>query len=400
MKLWIVTELYYPELTSTGYYLTKIAEGLSSHFEVKVICGQPNYLAKGKIAKKHEFLNGVEIFRLWGTRFNKNIIALRLVNMFTFGLSVLFKSLSSFSKSDQIVVVTTPPNLPFIVALGCLVKGSAYTLLIHDNYPEVLVASGKLQEKSILVRLANFFNRWLYKNARKIIVVGRDMLELLKQKTKGLSVPLVYIPNWAELETIEPRPKSENQLLERLNLKEKFVLLYAGNMGYPNDIESIVESADILRNHPEIHFIFLGDGAKRKWLEREVNRKRIRNITILDPKPRSEQIEFLNACDVGLVSLAKGMWGVSVPSRTYNLLAAGKPILAIVEKGSEVDLIIQEGVGWRVEPSSAKSLAETIMKIFHQKSKLKEISEKARHTALSRYSLQEALRSYYEALKW
>ncbi|MCS6874612.1 MAG: glycosyltransferase family 4 protein [Pyrinomonadaceae bacterium] len=395
MRLWIVTELYYPEMTSTGYYLTKIAEGMSKHFCVKVLCGQPNYLARGKKASWHEILNGVEVFRLRSTRFDKNVIPLRVLNMISFGVSVFIKALIKFRKGDKVLVVTTPPNLPFVVAVCCLAKKASYVLLIHDNYPEVLIASGKAKPNSIFVKLINLANRWLYAKAEKVIVVGRDMLELLKRK----GVDSVYIPNWAELETVEPKEKKENKLLNELCLKNHFVFLYAGNMGHPNDLESIIDCAEILKEHQQIHFIFLGDGAKREWLERQVATRELKNVTLLKPRPRTDQIDFLNACDVGIVSLVRGMWGVSVPSRTYNLLAAGKPILAIVESGSEVDLIVKEGVGWQVEPSSAPVLAETILKIFNEREKLIDFSKRAREIALERYNLQEALKLYLEVLK-
>src|SRR4030095_5798188 len=95
-RLWVVTELYYPEETSTGYYLTRIAEGLANDFDVKVICGQPTYSARGPVAREQEVHKGVEIFRAAGTTLDKNVIPFRLLNMITLGMSVFFKGLSKF----------------------------------------------------------------------------------------------------------------------------------------------------------------------------------------------------------------------------------------------------------------------------------------------------------------
>jgi len=399
-RLWIVTELYYPELTSTGYYLTKIAEGLADIIDVKVICAQPNYLYKGITAPMNEVRNGVEIFRVYSTRLNKNIIPFKLINMTTLSFSVFFKSIfRGFTAGDRVLVVTTPPALPFIVAVATLFRGASYTLLIHDNYPEVLVATEKVSSDSILVKLMNFSNRWLYKHAARIIVVGRDMKELLERKTAGLDVTIDFIPNWAELEIVEPRPKEENQLLKSLNLTDKFVFLYAGNMGYPNDLESLVQCISEMREDDRFHFLFLGTGAKRRWLELQIEKLKLKNVSLLDPRPRHEQIEFLNACDVAIVSLVKGMRGVSVPSRIYNLLAAGKPILAIVDESSEVSKIVEEeGVGWVVEPSQPAVLHEKIIEIYRNKHLLAEMGERARLTAVSKYSLDHAMNRYREVL--
>jgi hypothetical protein len=152
--LWVVTELYYPEETSTGYYLTRIAEGLANDFNVKVLCGQPNYSARGTRAPKREVHQGVEIFRAFGTTFNKNVILFRLINMLTLSISVFFKAIFHIRRGEQVLVVTTPPSLPFIAAFAALFRGANYVLLIHDNYPEILIAAGKTKPDSALV---NFF---------------------------------------------------------------------------------------------------------------------------------------------------------------------------------------------------------------------------------------------------
>jgi hypothetical protein len=148
-RLWVVTELYYPEETSTGYYLTRIAEGLTDIFDVKVICGQPNYSARGIKAPARERHREVEIFRVAGTTLDKNRIPYRLINMLSLSVSTFLKALFNFKKGDQILVVTTPPSLPFITAAAAKICRAAYTLLIHDNYPEILIAVGKTTRRII-----------------------------------------------------------------------------------------------------------------------------------------------------------------------------------------------------------------------------------------------------------
>ncbi len=398
--LWVVSELYYPEETSTGYYLTRIAEGLTDTFEIKVLCGQPNYSGRGTQSPKKENHRGVEIHRAWGTRLDKNVIPFRLLNMLTLGGAILVKAFLNFKKNEKVLVVTTPPVLPFIVALASIVRRAEYTLLIHDNYPEILIAVGKTTENSILVRVMDFFNRWLYRRAAKIIVVGRDMQELLEEKTAGISVPIEYIPNWAELEQLAPAERQTNPLLKELGLAEKFVFLYAGNMGHPNDLESIVECADRIRDESDVHFIFLGTGVKRKWLENEVKSRNLSNVTLLDPRPRGEQNIFLNACDVAIVSLIGKMKGVSMPSRTYNILAVGKPILALSEDGSEVAQVVEENqIGWITSPGAPAALHRLLRQIIREKEKIPLMEQRSRRAALEKYSLVTAVDKYREAMK-
>lgn len=196
-RLWVITELYYPEETSTGYYLTKIAEGLVNDFKVNVICGQPNYSARGITAPKFERHKEVNIHRASGTRLNKNVIPYRILNMLTLSFSILVLSIFKFRKGDKVLVVTTPPLLPFITAISCQIRKAKHILLIHDNYPEILIAVNKIKPTSLFTKLLNNFNRRLFNNANKIIVVGRDMKELVKKKLDQKNTNKIYvIPNW------------------------------------------------------------------------------------------------------------------------------------------------------------------------------------------------------------
>ncbi|MEO8071685.1 MAG: glycosyltransferase family 4 protein [Acidobacteriota bacterium] len=396
-RLWVVTELYYPENNQTGYYMTGIAEGLTAKYDVKVICGQPNYAARGTRAPKNDVHKKVEIFRVWSTTLNKDVLAFRLINMLTQGTAMFFKSLVKFDENEDVLVVSAPPTLPFVTAFAAKLRRAEYILIIQDKYPETLAAVGKLKADSFFFKLLNHFNGWLYSGAKKIIVVGRDMRELVNhQLTDDIrQPPIEVIQNWASLEEIEPTERSDNELLQNLNLLDKFVFLYAGNMGHPQDIESIIECAKKLKNDGRFHFLFIGSGVKRKWLEREVSGSKLKNVTVLDPKPRSEQKLFLNACDVGFVSLVNKMRGVAMPSRTYNILAAGKPVLALTENNSEVVKVIEEDrVGWFVPPCEPDRLLQMIYKIYEERDKIPEMAIRARNAALQKHSLEVAVRKY------
>ena len=400
--LWVLTECYYPEDISTGYYLTSIAESLAAFRTVKVITGQPKHMSRGRRAPRRELRNGVEIVRAWGTTLDKDIFLFRLVNMLTIGVSLFFKSLRRFENGDQILVVTAPPTLPVTTALAALIRGASFTILVQDSYPEILIAVGATKQDSLFVRSVNLNNHWVYKYAAKIIVMGRDMNELFVRKTAGLDVPVITIPNWADLEAIEPTPRESNALLKELGILDKFVFMYAGNIGHPTDVETIVECAEKLLdlNRKEFHFVFIGAGAKRRWLERAVEQRSLANVTILNYRPRSEQIVFLNACDVGLVALIKGMWGTAMPSRTYNILAAGKPVLALTEKASELERVIDEDkVGKYVEPGNSEGLVEAILEMKNAGHELGVMGKNARSAALNKYSLAKAVAAYADALK-
>jgi colanic acid biosynthesis glycosyl transferase WcaI len=399
-RIWVVCELYYPEVNATGHYVTQIGTGLAEEFDVRVICAQPNYLSKGMRAPKVDSHKGVAIRRVWSTTLNKDVLPFRLINMLTIGVSMFLRSLISFRPGDKVLVVTAPPSLPYTTALAARFKKADYTVLLHDLYPDILVAVGKTSRGSVLSRLIDRSNRWLYKHASRLIVVGRDMRDLVAAKSAGLSTEIEFIPNWADLDAIEPTERTDNALLDELGVSDKFVLMYAGNIGHPTDVETIIDAAEILRDNDGGHFIFVGSGAKKEWLEKQVSKRGLSNVSILGQLPREEQNIFLNACDIGIVALVPGMLGTAMPSRTYNILAAGKPIIALTEAGSELATVIEEErVGWSIPPRDPEALVATIKEAMADHSRLRVMGELARRSAEVKYSPQIAVEKYLSLLK-
>ena len=399
-KIWVVSELYYPEETSTGYLLTKIAEGLAQHYPVNVLCGQPTYAARGLRMPARETHNGVNIQRCLSTALNKDILPFRLINFITISCSVFVKAVQQIGRDDCVLVVTNPPSLPFLLVLACRLRGAKCLLLIHDLYPELLVAVGKVKPHSVLTTFLNWLNKRLYASMERIIVIGRDMRTRALEKLSSNHQRIVFIPNWADVEDVVPGRRDQNALLHELRLTNKFVVQCAGNMGYPNDIESIAESACKLKSRQDIHFLFIGSGAKKRWLEDYVKDNALQNVTILPNQPRGEQSNFINACDAAIITLVAGMLGVSMPSRTYNTLSAGKPIIGVVDARSELAKVVEEeGVGWIVPPSQPDKLVEAILDAQAHPERLAEMSLRARSAAENKYSLDKIIEAYLSVFR-
>ena len=399
-RVWVISEVYYPEEAATGYFMTRLAEGLAEHRDVGVLCGQPKYDARGVSAPWREVLNGVSIERCRGTRLNKNILPLRLVNVATITLSIFFAVLRRIRKGDTVVVVTNPPLLPFVVAPACRWRGAKCILRIDDVYPEALIATGIARPGSVLVQILTWVNRRLYRGVDRIVVLGRDMRNLAQKKLGGAAVPVAIIHNWADVDLIAPAPKSENALLRELGLAEKFVVACAGNMGRAQGIENMFRVAELLQGEKDIHFLFIGSGAKRPWMESEVVGKTLTNVTILDQRPRSDQPNFLNACDVSMASLLPGMAGAGVPSRMYNTMAAGKPIIAIAEAESELSMVVEEELaGWVVPPNKPEKLAQAILDARSEPGRLAGRGARARAAVEAKYTARHAIDAYYELVK-
>jgi glycosyltransferase involved in cell wall biosynthesis len=395
-RILVLSELYYPEQTSTGHLLTKTAEGLGEEFTVKVIAGPATNFLKSTQAPNYEVRNNVEIWRCQGTSFDQNNLFGRIVNLITRSLTIFWKTFTTAKKQDCIFVVTNPPLLPFVALLIKWLKGCQLVLLIHDVYPEVLVATGLSQSNSILVKIGQFMNRVLYNRADRIVTLGRDMSKLAIAKLKDSKDHKIHcIPNWADNELVQPTDRASNPLLQELGISDRFVVLYAGNMGRTHGIEYLAQAAKQLKNNPLIHFVVLGFGAKRKWLEEFISKENLNSVTILAPRPRSEQIVFLNACDVALISFVPGMAGVSVPSRTYNQMAAGKPIIAIADDWSELaEVVREEAIGWVVKPEDINGLVKAIEIAANDPNLCQQMGAKSAIAAQSKYDFKRADRDY------
>ena len=396
-RVWIVSELYYPEETSTGFIVTKVAEGLSQNFPTHALCSQPTYSARGISAPVREVHNGVVIRRCRATTLNKDVLLFRLVNLLTISLSMFFHAIVSFGQGDVVLVTTNPPTLPFFIAVACRIRGAKCVLLVQDVYPESLVAAGLLDAHSFPVSVLNRLNLALYRTMERISVVGRDMEALVRKKlTAGTSANIVIIRNWADADQVVPSPRERNELLKELGLLGNFVAQYAGNIGRVHGIETLLKTAKILHGaDTDIHFLFIGSGAKKKWLEDAVKKNDLKNVTILPNRPRGDQQNFLNACDVAITAFVPGMTGVGVPSRMYNIFSAGKPIIAAIEEDSELGLVVkEESVGWIVPVNDAEKMADALMEAKSKPQLLTEMGIRARAIAENKYAIKSVIGAY------
>ncbi len=394
-RVWVASELYYPEETSTGFLLTRIAEGLAERFDVRVICGQPTYAARGRQAPRRERRHGVDIERCWSTTLDKDRLPLRLLNAVSISLSMFVTALARFRRGDSVLVVTNPPFLPFAIAAAARARGARPALIVHDVYPEVLTAAGLASERSLLTRAAGALTRALYRGVDRIVVLGRDMHALTLAKVGDDAAKVVTIPNWADLHEVRPSPADGARMLSAHGLAGKFVVQYAGNMGRTHDLESLVEAARALAGDERFHFLLLGGGAKARVVTDGVARFGLRNVTLAGQRPRSEQQTFLNACDVAVITFMPGLAGVSVPSRMYNVMAAGKPIVAMADADSELARVVSENeVGWVVPPNDWRGLVAALREAAADPARVAAMGRRARAVVESRYSLAHAVESY------
>jgi len=396
VRLWVVSELYHPEVTSTGYFLTGVAEGVAASRAVRVLCSQPTYSSRGTLAPVTEVHNGVHIERCMGTRFDKDRLALRLLNLITITVSIGSLVFRRVRRGDVVLVVTNPPSLPFIVYPMARLRGARVVLRIEDVYPEVLIAAGMATPSSLLVRLIGGATRMLYRRMARIVVLGRDMGALVGAKLGDRTDRMVRIPNWGDIDSVSPLPRASNTVLASIGASDKFVVQYMGNMGRTHGVDTLAAAALRMRNIAGLHFLFIGWGARKAALEEMVAEERLSHVTVLPGCSQDELAMHANAADIVVIAFQEGMAGVSVPSRMYNVMAAGKPILAVAESHSELAyVVLEERIGWVVAPNDVEALAAAIEAAASlSKDDLDEMGARARIAAVSRYSKLPVIEAY------
>ena len=311
-NIWFLSEVYFPDEQGTAFYTTGIAEGLAGTYNVHVLCSAPTVTARGSKVARKEIRNSVTIERCVGTTLNKDILPLRLINILTYSVTTLVKALVSVKKGDVVIAVTSPPSSPIMAKIVACCKGATCILRMEDVYPEILVATGMIRPKGGIDTCFGLLNKFLYKSADHIVVLGRDMKALAEQRIGATANHIQIIRSWADTDVITPAPKEDNALLKELGLTDKFVVSCVGNMGRAQAIEFIFEAISLLKDDQSIHFLFIGSGSKSAWVESEIRRRKLGNVTIVGQRPRNEQ-----SCFIFLVKAAQGQTGHNILLHTF-----------------------------------------------------------------------------------
>ena len=288
-----------------------------------------------------------------------------------------------------------------VVALAVLRKLIHFHFILNvlDLFPEVLVPAGLLKSNSFLYRLTLRVFNWAYNSVDRFMVLGRDMQEVVAKKIKD-PAKITIVHNWADTEHITTVSKDENPILKRLSIEKKFVFSVAGNMGRTQGLDNILKALLLRKDEEHFSFVFMGGGAKTQMVKEMVSKKELKNVYVTGWIPEEEQNAMLSACDVAVISLAEGMYGLSVPSKSYFNMAASKPLLLIADKRSEIARIIVENqIGWVVPPNNPEALTKKLDEI--QKLPQKELlvlGENARKTAENLFSEKKMLSQYVSCI--
>jgi len=356
----MVSEYFHPCDNATGHIMTSLAQQLSGDFRLKVLTTTPGY-ATGSVIENEN----LTIARIRDSKLDKNKLLQRLVRITVLSFRLFFALLREIKKDQVVISVTNPTALTILLMFGKLIRGYRVILIVHDVFPENLIATGIIRKKNPLYPLIRGIFNLALGSFEALLVIGRDMEQIYKTKVRKPG-RIIFLPNFSDTVKITPGEKSANRLVWDCGLENKLVILFTGNIGRAQNIPFICQVILQMKDNPDVHFLFIGGGAMKANLESFLRDHGLKNATLLPEMPRENENIFLNAGDIGLVLLTPGLKGLGVPSKAYAYMAAGKPLLSFVEPGSEIDLLIREhDIGWSMDPCDIDRAARKISSLVN-----------------------------------
>ncbi len=389
MRVVFFNRSYWPDFGATGQLLTELSQDLAKEHgcEVTVVAGGENRFFGLVSRERHE---GVDILRAKETRLSRGSFLGRFTNYLSYFFSALWASFR-VGRPDVVVGLTDPPIIGLVAWATAQRTGARFVFLCQDIFPEVASLLEDFQSERVN-RVLERVNRFLVRRADRIIALGETMKRRLVEGKGASPEKVTVIHNWADSALLSPHPK-DNPFSREQDLHERFVVLHAGNIGLSQNLDPVLDVASEL---PEVTFLFIGDGVRKKPLEEESVRRGLGNVRFLPYQPRERMRETYATADVFLVSLKPGLAGYIVPSKLYGILSAGRPYLAAVEEDSEVASITREReCGLLVAPGDAGGMIHEISRLYRDRDLARRLGENARR-ASGRFERRQQVRDYHD----
>ena len=368
MKLTVVTPHFEPDVAPTGAVVTRIVHELVQRgHRIEVITALPWYRHhridegyEGRLVRTEQTPWG-RIVRLhpFPTTDKRNITR-RALSFLGFTALAAVVGLRG-GRTDGVLALSPPLTLGLVGWELARARGGPFVFNIQDVYPDVAVELGVLSNPQV-IRAASWLERFAYARADAVTVLSDDLRDNLAAKIRDPG-KIRVIPNFVDTDTIRPADRY-NDYRHELDAGDRTVVLYAGNVGMSQSLELLVGAAEELHARTDLLFVVNGQGAARESLEAECRRRDLDNVRFMDMQPLERLPDVLAAGDIHVVPLKRGLARSSVPSKTYSILAAGRPLVASVDDGSEVANIAKAaGAGLAVPPEEQRPFTDAILRL-------------------------------------
>lgn len=398
----ILTHNFVPEFTGAATMQYELARFLvvSGH-TVTVITSTPDHHMVDKQDRKidqQETIDGIRVIRIKPPRLSKSTLINREINALMADFLLVMKGLR-IKPVDILFMLTPPVTLPIFAALIKKIRKSISIMYLQDVFPEFLISMNVMTRSNILFRIAKRLEMTAYKKASCIGVHSPKNKAYVVDC--GIDEKKVrVIPLWVDTEFLASN-HSPNDFIDQNKLQGKFVVMYAGTVGFAMGAKTIPQTAKFLEREKDIQIVVVGEGSKIGEMQAEMDRLKINNVLLLSPRPREELPKVLSSSDILLVLLRKemtdnpnGYFNAVIPHKLLTNMAVGKPVLLSAEIHSDAaELVRQSNCGKIVSPEDPEALAQAIVEMKRNRSKLSEYAQNGRKFAVEHFnSLQQVQR--------
>lgn len=384
-KIIVISEFILPEQNSTGYFWHKIIQKIAQSAitdNISVVAPVDNQL------NSNHFEKNVVLNLFNSSNYNKSSLISRIWGQIKQTYLFYKNTKGNLDADTKVVSGTNPLFLMVLMAILKIFKPFKWYLLVHDVFPQNLIPAGILKKNSIIFKFLNSIFNIVYMQADHIIVIGRDMEKVLREKKYKKEITV--IPNWVDFGEIELLDKNDSPFIKKLNWENDIVFQFFGNIGRVQGIDHLLQAIHLVKN-PQAKFLFIGGGSAIDLVNNYINSNQNvnDNIAYIGELSSSQRSLGLSSCDIAIVTLAEGMFGLGVPSKAYFSMAANRPILAIMDKDAEVACMVKEyHIGWVESSNQAQQLALLIDEICEKKLVTNMVSSR---TTLEKYYHQDIL---------
>lgn len=339
-----ISQVYVPDPAAVGQYMADAAVEMARRgHRVVVLTANRGYDDPGVTYPSREVLDGVEVRRLPLSSFGKGSIASRVLGGLLFVMQVVVRGLL-MRRLDAILVSTSPPMASLAALVLSRVRNAPIKYWVMDLNPDQMIALNLSRPDSPMARLLDRLNRAVLGRASDVVVLDRFMAERVRRK-RDVGARLAIIPPWPHEDHLDVVPHAANPFRERHGLRDKLVIMYSGNHGPSNPLQTLIAAAERLRAETEIVFVFVGGGVGKAEVEAAAGD----NVRSLPYQPLAELKYSLSAADVHVVSVGDAVVGIVHPCKVYSAMAVARPVLLVGPRQCHVADIIGDGdIGWHV----------------------------------------------------
>lgn len=384
-------QFFYPEYISSAQLPYDTVRALKdAGFSVDALCGYPREYLEGIDIPVKEVVDGVHIHRLNYIQTDRAGFLGRIVNYFSFTFMVLLH-LAEIAGYRAVVVYSNPPVLPWIASWAKVLFGTKLIFVSYDLYPEVATVTHTLREGNLICRLMNHINRCVYRRADRVVALSTEQREYILKNRPIAPDRVTVIPNWYPDGDARPRDGADNPF--RVLSGGRFTVSYFGNMGTMQDMNTILGAMRLLKDDPDVFFLFAGHGNKLEKLKQTAREENIENVSVSRYLHGQDFYDALAASDCALVTLEKGATGLCVPSKTYCYMMQGLPLLAIMD-ACDIVRDVASGAGVWVRNGESETLAQAITALREDPQRLNRMKAVSRKIYLEKYTTEIGTKKY------